>query len=83
MIVVKDFYADWCAPCRMMKPVIEELEKEGINVEKIDVDSNQSEAMKYGVRGIPTIVVEKDGQEVKRFVGYTSKEVLKETVESL
>ncbi len=85
MITVKDFHADWCAPCRMMTPVIAELEKEmkHVKFEKVYVDSNREEAIKYGVRGIPTIVIEKDGEEVKRFVGFTGKEVLRETIESL
>lgn len=85
MITVKDFHADWCAPCRMMTPVIKQLKDEmkHVKFEKIDVDTNQGEAIKYGVRGIPTIVIEKDGKEVKRFIGFTGKEVLKETIELL
>ncbi|MCH7541164.1 thioredoxin [Patescibacteria group bacterium] len=75
-----DFYADWCGPCVVMKPVIEELEKElagDIEIKKIDVDQNQEEASKYGVMSIPTYLILKDGKEVDRFVGVTSKEVIK------
>ena len=75
-----DFYADWCGPCVVMKPVIEELEKElagDIEIKKIDVDQNQEEASKYGVMSIPTYLILKDGIEVDRFVGVTSKEVIK------
>lgn len=75
-----DFYADWCGPCVAMNPVIEELEKEvgdKVEIKKIDVDQNQEEASKYGVMSIPTYLILKDGQEVERFVGVTSKEVIK------
>lgn len=75
-----DFYADWCGPCVAMKPVIEELEKEvgdKVEIKKIDVDQNQEEASKHGVMSIPTYLILKDGQEVERFVGVTSKEVIK------
>lgn len=75
-----DFYADWCGPCVVMKPVIEELEKDlagDVEIKKIDVDQNQEEASKYGVMSIPTYLILKDGKEVDRFVGVTSKEVIK------
>lgn len=78
-----DFYADWCGPCVVMKPVIDELEKElagKLEVRKVDVDENQGEAEKYGVMSIPTYVITKDGQEVERFVGATSKESMKEKI---
>lgn len=78
-----DFYADWCGPCVAMSPVIEELEKElgdKIEIKKIDVDQNQEETGKYGVMSIPTYLILKDGQEVDRFVGVTSKEVIKNKV---
>jgi thioredoxin 1 len=75
-----DFEADWCGPCVAMKPVIEELEKElagKVEIKKINVDQNQDEASKYGVMSIPTYLVLKDGKEVERFIGVTSKEVIK------
>lgn len=76
-----DFWAPWCGPCRVMNPVLEELEKElvgKITVEKYNVDENQAMAQKYGVMSIPTYVVEKDGKEVGRRIGVTAKaELLK------
>ena len=75
-----DFYADWCGPCVVMNPVIEELERElkgNVEIKKIDVDQNQDEASKYGVMSIPTYLILKDGKEVERFVGVQSKEVIK------
>lgn len=71
-----DFWAPWCGPCKMMNPVIEELEKElegKIEIEKINVDEKPEEAAKYGVMGIPAYIVLKDGKEVGRKVGVTSK----------
>ena len=78
-----DFYADWCGPCIVMKPVIDEIEKElagKIEVKKINVDENQYEANKYGVMSIPTYLVLKYGKEVERFVGAQSKEVMKNKI---
>lgn len=78
-----DFYADWCGPCVAMKPVLEELEKElagKVEIKKIDVDEHQDEASKYGVMSIPTYLILKDGKEVDRFVGVTSKEAIKNKI---
>jgi len=78
-----DFYADWCGPCIVMKPVIDEIEKElagKIEVKKVNVDEDQDEASKYGVMSIPTYLVLKDGREVERFVGAQSKEVMKNKI---
>ena len=77
MVELLDFYADWCGPCVVMKPVLEELEKEmasTVKITKIDVDQKQEEASKYGVMSIPTYVILKDGEEVDRFIGATSKQ---------
>ncbi len=81
MTKLMDFFAAWCGPCQAMKPVINELEKElkgKVEVEEIDVDKNSAEASKYGVMSIPTFVVLKDGKEVGRKIGHTTKaELLK------
>jgi len=77
-----DFWAPWCAPCRIQGPIVNELADEILdkaNICKMDVDQNQKTARKYGIRSIPTIMVFKDGQMVKQFVGVKGKsELLKE-----
>lgn len=77
MIEIVDFYAEWCHPCQVMKPVMHELEKElegKANVKFINVDENQQESSKHGVMSIPTYVVLKDGKEIDRFIGVTAKQ---------
>jgi thioredoxin 1 len=82
-VTLIDFYADWCGPCIVMRPVIEELEKElaaKIEIKKINVDEDEQEAAKYGVMSIPTYVILKDDKETDRFIGATSKDILKEKI---
>lgn len=75
--VLIDFFADWCYPCKMMAPVVEEVSKdESIKVGKVNIDENQELAEKYGVESIPTIIVFKNGKEYKRQVGVTDKGTL-------
>lgn len=76
--VLVDFYADWCGPCRMQGPIVEEIAKENddIIVGKINVDDYQEAAMKYHVQSIPTLLIFKNGQLVKSFIGVTGKESL-------
>ena len=73
--VLIDFYADWCGPCRMLAPTIEEIaaEREDILVGKINVDDAPALAEKYGVMSIPTVLVIKNGDEVARLVGVRPK----------
>lgn len=74
-----DFWAPWCGPCQMMKPIIEELEKElagKVEFQEINVDEDQQTASKYGVMSIPTFVLLKDDNEVGRRIGFTAKEDL-------
>jgi len=78
-VVLVDFWATWCPPCRIMGPVIEQVAAESGSigsVGKVDVDENQSLAMRYQVQNIPTTIIFKDGREVARFVGVNSKEFL-------
>lgn len=74
-ITIIDFYADWCGPCKMMSPVIDEIaeESDSVKVGKLNVDEAQDIAVKYNVMSIPTIIIFKNGKEDKRFVGVTSK----------
>ena len=79
MITLMDFYADWCGPCKMMDPVFAEVEKDykgKVEFKKIDVETNSAEAGKYGVMGIPTFVLLKDGEEISRKVGAMPKDIL-------
>lgn len=74
--VLIDFYADWCGPCRTMGPIIDQIAKEkndSVKVGKVNVDENQDLAMEYGVMSIPTIVIIKNGEVEKTFVGVRDK----------
>lgn len=74
--VLVDFYATWCMPCKMMSPTIEKIAKEhkSVKVLKIDIDKNQQLAIKYNVMSIPTIMIFKNGEVVKTFVGVTGED---------
>ncbi len=84
--VLVDFWAPWCGPCQMAGPVIEELadEYEGrVKAGKLNVDENPKMALKYGVMSIPTVIIFKDGKEVKKQVGFSGKEAYKEMIEEV
>ena len=77
--VLVDFWADWCGPCKMVAPVVEELASEydgTVKFAKVDVDANPVTAGKYGVRSIPTLLIFKDGKPVGQVVGAVPKQVL-------
>ena len=78
--VLVDFWATWCGPCRMQGPAVEKLAEEGYNVGKINVDDEGELAERYHVMNIPTLIIFKNGQEVRRMVGVTSKEELKDAL---
>ena len=81
-IVLVDFYADWCGPCKMMSPIIDSIAEENlenVKVGKVNCDENGELAQKFGIMSIPTILIFKNGNLVKSFVGVTSKaEIIKE-----
>jgi len=79
---LKDFYADWCGPCKTQDPILEELEEEygDVRFEKIDVDQDQETANEYSVRSLPTLVIENDDGVVERFVGVTQRDQLEEAL---
>lgn len=78
-LVLADFWATWCGPCKMMAPVLEEVDselKDKLKIVKLDVDENQATASKYGVMSIPTMFLFKDGEIADKIVGFTPKEAL-------
>ncbi|KQL53357.1 thioredoxin [Heyndrickxia shackletonii] len=82
-LVLVDFWATWCGPCKMIAPVLEEVDAElgdKVKIAKLDVDENQETASKYGVMSIPTLILMKDGQEVDKVIGYQPKEALVEFI---
>ena len=79
--ILIDFWATWCGPCMRQGPVVEELAEEGYAVGKVDVDQNMALAQQFRVVSIPTLILFKNGAEVQRFVGLTSKEELKAALE--
>ena len=80
--VLVDFYADWCMPCKMMSPIIDKISEEiaNLKVGKVNVDNNQELAGKFGIMSIPTILIFKNGNLSKTFVGVTSKDEIKKAV---
>lgn len=75
-VTIVDFWAEWCGPCRMLGPILDNLAKEraDIQVVKVDVDSNSELATQYGIRSIPAVYIFKNGEQTNKFVGVKSKE---------
>jgi thioredoxin 1 len=84
MLKVIKFSGEWCGPCKLLAPIFEQVKSavDGVSFQDVDVDANSALAIQYKVRGVPTIVIEKDGQEVKRIVGATTQAVLTSTINS-
>ncbi len=83
--VVIDFWAPWCGPCQMMAPVFEELAKEyegKAKLVKLNTDDHPELAGPYGIQGIPTILILKNGKEVDRIVGFGPKEMMKQKIDA-
>ena len=82
--VLVDFWAEWCAPCRMLAPTVEAVGEKYVgsaDVVKLNVDDNPSTAGVYGIKGIPTLILFSEGKEVERIVGATSKETISRIIE--
>lgn len=82
--VLVDFWAEWCGPCRMIAPSVEAIAeeyKDKAGVYKMNVDDNQDVPQRFGIRGIPTLIVFKNGQEQERIVGAVSREAIAKVVE--
>ncbi|WP_349359070.1 thioredoxin [Stappia sp.] len=83
--VVVDFWAEWCGPCKMIAPALEELSNEmdgEVTIAKLNIDENQNIAMKYGVRSIPTLIMFKDGEPVSTQIGAAPKNKLADWIKT-
>ncbi|EDO0405658.1 thioredoxin [Listeria monocytogenes] len=81
--VLTDFWATWCGPCRMVAPVLEEIQEErgeALKIVKMDVDENPETPGSFGVMSIPTLLIKKDGEVVETIIGYRPKEELDEVI---
>ena len=82
-IVLIDFAAEWCGPCRIQDPILEDLKKkfgDKVEFKKIDVDKDEELASKYLIRAVPTLIIEKDGKIFKQYVGVTSLKELEKSI---
>ncbi|NTL93635.1 thioredoxin [Enterococcus faecium] len=84
-LVLIDFWATWCGPCRMQAPILDQLEqeydKEEFRIAKMDVDENPETPQQFGIMSIPTLMLKKDGQVVEKAVGVHSKEQLRQMID--
>lgn len=80
MKTAKYFTAQWCSHCVAFKPIMQEIANEGYSVSIIDVDLNRTEAQKYGIRSMPTVIILENGKEVNRFIGVQQKSTITEAL---
>ncbi|MCK4938333.1 MAG: thioredoxin family protein [Methanosarcinales archaeon] len=84
-VILMDFAADWCGPCKVQDPILEKLEKKfkgQVEFKKIDVDANMDMSSKYNISAVPTLVLEKDGEIFKKYIGITRADVLEADLKS-
>ena len=84
--VIVDFWAEWCGPCKMIAPIVEELAEEydgQVRFTKLNIDENPEVSMKYGIRSIPTLLLFKDGKPVEQIIGAVPKREIKKRVEAV
>ena len=84
-LVVVDFFANWCGPCRMLGPVMEEVQdeiKDRASIYKVDIDEAEDVARSFGIMSVPSVLFFKDGKEIGRFVGYRNKAQVLEEIEN-
>ena len=84
-IVLVDFWAEWCGPCKMQLPILEKISDEipSVKICKINVDENTDLAVKFGIRSIPTMMVFKNGEKVEQLIGFKNKKELSEKLKAL
>ena len=83
-IVLVDFFAEWCSPCRMMNPVLEQIAadmQEKVSIGKLDIDNEQKTAAQFQVTSVPTLILFKDGKELNRLIGLRDAEAIKEFIQ--
>jgi len=83
-VVLVDFYADWCAPCKIISPIVDEISEERDNAQvfKVNVEDSAEASVKFGIRSIPTLIVFKDGEVFDKIVGSANKEQLNNLIDA-
>lgn len=84
-VVVVDFFATWCSPCKMLSPILEELQeelKDEVKIIKVDVDSSADLASEYDISSIPALMILKDGEKKDSLIGFSPKEIIKEKIKN-